>query len=611
MHPVASTDRWTLHDPSPARAAAVHARLAAWDEAQVARRLWAKDPTLWAPEDEAVQSAIRDRLGWLELPRTSAAPQRLAELQALADAARAQGVRRVLLMGMGGSSLAPEVFQRVLGSADGSAEGAPTLSVLDSTHPAAVRAALEAHPPAESWFISASKSGTTLETLSFLRAAWAHVAAVDPEPGMRFVAITDPGSKLAQLGAERGFRAVLLARPDVGGRYSALSAFGLAPAALIGADVAGLLARARQMAADCGPHVPALRDPSLLLGASLGELARAGRNTLVLLTSPGLAAFPDWMEQLIAESLGKDGVGIVPVAGELPRPATEYGPNRVFCQMILAGGDPPLSQEAATRLVSAGHPVMRIVLRDRLDIAGEMMRWELAVATAGIVMGVQPFDQPNVELAKQLARKAMAGSDTGSGSGDGAGESGGGEARSGGSANNVSDNGGASAVGSREIVVDVAGADSAAGQIAAWLDASADTDVVALMAFLATTSGVVRAAGSLRRAVTRRGRYATTFGWGPRFLHSTGQLHKGGPDSIRALQIVDTPAEDMAVPEADFRFGRLLAAQADGDRAALEQEGRDVLRVRLEGDAAEVLDALATALVETSSTAASGAPLSG
>jgi transaldolase/glucose-6-phosphate isomerase len=280
------------------------------------------------------------------------------------------------------------------------------------------------------------------------------------------------------------------------------------------------------------------------------------------------------MEQLIAESLGKQGLGVVPVAGERPRPAGEYGPDRVFCQLLLAGEDPPLTQEGAARLAAAGHPVMRMVLRDRLDLAAEMMRWEMAVATAGMVLGVQPFDQPNVERAKKLARAAMA-------AGDGGGDA------------------GATAEGAgREITVDEATAEAGARALADWLDAAAATDYIAMMAFLAPTPDVSRAAESLRRAVLARGPQATTFGWGPRFLHSTGQMHKGGPASIRALQIVDRPGEALPVPGQEHDFRQLIAAQAAGDLGALAEAERATLRLRIEGDTAVTLGALAEALAE-------------
>jgi len=573
MQPAAATDRWSLHDPDATRRDALDARVARWTERDVARRLWAKDPELWSPPDEATHGAIAERLGWLDLPTVSATPEHIAPLMALAEAARSAGVRHVLLLGMGGSSLAPEVYQRVLGAA----EGSPTLKVLDSTHPAAVQATLDGVDPASTWFVVASKSGTTIETMSFFHAAWHRVSGASQEAGAHFIAITDPGTALAEIARERSFRATFLAPPDVGGRYSALAPFGLVPAALIGADVPGLLGRAGEMARDCGPEVAPAENPALLLGAALGELAAAGRDKLTILTSPGLASVPDWMEQLIAESLGKGGLGVVPVAGERPRPASEYAADRVFCQLLLAGEDPPLSQEGAARLAAAGHPVMRFVLRDRLDVAAEMMRWEMAVAAAGMVLGVQPFDQPNVELAKKLARAAMAAGAEGDGGGDGADDQAGSR---------------------REITVDTATAEVGARALADWLDAAETTDYVALMAFLAPTPAVSRSAEALRRAVIARGPQATTFGWGPRFLHSTGQMHKGGPPSIRAVQLVDRPADALPVPGQEHDFRQLIAAQAAGDLGALEEAGRATLRLRIESDTAVTLLALAEALAE-------------
>ncbi len=392
--------------------AAVETRLAAWQKDDVGRRLWDRDHTLWSqhPVPE-----LTDRLGWLHLPETEA--KAAPGFVQFAAAVRAEGLTQAAVLGMGGSSLAPEVFEHTFGSVGGSgAGGRLTVQVLDSTHPDAVAALAARIDPARSLFLVSSKSGGTIETLSFYRAFWdrtkralaqAGKPADDEAAGRHFAAITDPGSSLEALARERAFRAVFLAPPDVGGRYSAFTPFGLAPAALSGVDLAGLLERGREMAEACGPRVPAAENPGLRLGAALGELALAGRDKLTIWTSLALRAFPDWLEQLIAESTGKHGQGIVPVVGEEPGGAAVYGADRVFAALLLPGDEETGSRLDA--LEQAGHPVLRLHLRDTLDLGREIFRWEVAVAAAGAVLGINPFDQPDVQLAKELAGKALAG----------------------------------------------------------------------------------------------------------------------------------------------------------------------------------------------------------
>lgn len=538
---------------------AVDARLRAWEEAEFARRLWAKDTTLWSnrPLPE-----LADRLGWLALPE--AMSSEAAGFARLAEEVRAEGFRHVMLLGMGGSSLAPEVFQRVFGNA----AGFPGLTVLDSTHPDAVRAALAAVDVRRTLFIVSSKSGTTLETLSFFRTAWAALEGEGARRGRHFIAITDPGTPLAALAHERAFRRVFAGPPDVGGRYSALSAFGLVPAALIGADVGPLLERARALAARCSPAGPGAENPGLALGAALGEMALAGRDKVTFLTSPTLAAFPGWLEQLIAESLGKEGKGIVPVAEEPDAPIETYGRDRVFVALRLgANGEFSLDHRLAA-LANAGHPVLSLPMVDAADLGGEMLRWEIAVAAAGAVLGVHPFDQPDVELAKELARRAMKGE---AGSGRGAGAEGGDETVA-------------------------AGGAALAPSVSEWLSSARPGDYVAIHAYLAPAADTRRSLDRIRAALLARTRCATTLGFGPRFLHSTGQLHKGGSAGALFLQIVDEPRQDLAVPESDFTFGALVRAQAIGDLRALRESGRRVLRVSVGADLATGLAALEEAI---------------
>jgi len=540
-------------------APAVTARLARWQEERFGRRLWQKDTTLWSREPVP---DLADRLGWLPLPET--APATLADLGRFVDGVRADGITHAVVLGMGGSSLAPEVFAHTFGHRPGGLE----LSVLDSTHPDAVAALAGRLDPLKSLFLVSSKSGGTTETLSYFYTFWERVKRAlaekgDPkgDPGRHFAAITDPGTSLEKLARERGFRAVFSAPPDVGGRYSALTPFGLVPAAVAGVDLAGLLDRARQAAAACGPEVAAADDPGLQLGAAMGELARAGRDKLTLWTSPSIAAFPDWLEQLIAESTGKDNTGIVPVAGEpLGRPEA-YGADRFFVTLEVAGEDAGVG-DLLSALEAQGHPVARLTLADPLDLGREMFRWEVAVAAAGAVLGIHPFNQPDVEFAKVLAREAM----------KQAGAGGGGEAKT----------------------VPVADRAALGAALADLLGGTGG--YVGLHAYLAPTPALGAALHALQGEVRDRTRLATTFGYGPRFLHSTGQLHKGGPPGSRFLQLVDHPHQELPVPETDYTFARLIQAQAAGDRKALEQRGRKVLTVDLGEDAAAGVSAIHQAI---------------
>jgi transaldolase/glucose-6-phosphate isomerase len=530
--------------PSAGLAEAVEERLRAWEATRFAERLWEKDPTLWAPDGAPFPSELADRLGWLDLPDQAAAEA--AELAAFAAEVRRDGLERVVVLGMGGSSLAPEVFQRVFGGRPGQ----PELAVLDSTHPEAVRAARERLDPASTLFLVASKSGTTVETLALFRYFWAEVAAEvggeGPEAGRRFAAITDPGTPLADLAGERGFRRVFLAPADVGGRYSALSVFGLVPAALLGVDLGRLAPRE-------GFRAPVPENPGLRLGALLAEAERA-RDKVTLLASPGLAALPVWIEQLVAASLGKDGRGLVPVVDEPKLAPGEYHDDRLFVHLGLAEDGAGSSAETLAALERSGHPVARIVLRDRHGIGGCMLLWEVAVAAAGAALGVNPFDQPDVELAKRRAKEAMAGAGGAAGRGE------------------VAD----------EVDCDDAGRLRQA--IERWIEPAGPGRYAAIQAFLPPDSGTDHGLQELRLLLADRTGIATTSGYGPRFLHSTGQLHKGGPATGLFLQLVDEPPVDRPVPGAGHGFGDLIRAQAIGDYLALRERGRAVLRVQLGGN---------------------------
>ncbi len=523
----------------------VDERLKQWQSEQTASRIWKKDHTLWSKQPQA---ELTDRLGWLDLPETMA--QQVAALNAFADHAKADGMKHVVLLGMGGSSLAPEVFQEIFGNAP----GYPKLCVLDSTHPAAVRAVEHDIDLAQTIFLVSSKSGTTTETNSFFFYFWDKLKKLGADPGRNFVAITDPGTPLEKMAKERNFRGTFNAPQEVGGRYSALTMFGLVPAALIGVDIGEVLARARRMSAACGAALADTSNPGLILGAALGELTLAKRDKVTFLCSPSLSAFPSWVEQLIAESTGKENKGIVPVANESVSAPEKYGRDRFFVYLRLAGDENhPLDRHVAA-LEANGHPVAQIDLNDKHDIGQEFFRWEFAVAAAGAALGINPFNQPDVQLAKDLSKKAMSGS-----------------GRAG-----------------AKLKGEVAAADSAAlgKMVGAWLGKKKTRDYVVVQAYIKPSRENSAQLATICAALQSRLGVATTLGFGPRFLHSTGQLHKGGPNSALVLQIVDQPAENLAVPETNYTFDALIQAQAIGDFTALKQRRRRALRVNLGGDGA-------------------------
>jgi transaldolase / glucose-6-phosphate isomerase len=514
-----------------------------WQTEGVASRFWRRDPTLWpaaAPEDVAT------RLGWLELPELM--HEQLPQILSFVGEIQNEGVRHVVVLGMGGSSLAPDVFRAMFGGRP----GYPELIVLDSTHPDAVAAVAKRIDLLRTLFLVSSKSGTTTEPLSFYRFFWEKVRATGNPPERHFAAITDPGTPLEKLAEEEEFRAIFRALPTVGGRYSALTTFGLVPAALIGVDVRQVLDQAWTMAEACAPSVPLLENPGLSLGAVVGELATHGRDKLTFYASRGFAPFSMWVEQLVAESTGKIGKGIVPVVDEPALPPEKYGDDRLFVEIQEEGHPDAALAAHIGRLESAGHPLVRIRVPKREDIGQEFFRWEVAVAASGMVLGIDPFDQPDVELAKQLAREAMA--HPSSPEGDGI------------------------------RTVHAADATALTRALQEWTGSCRPRDYVAIQAYVAPTSEAMADLQELRRRVLSQLRVATTLGIGPRFLHSTGQLHKGGPNLGLFLQIVDTPTQDLAVPGAGYTFGQLIRAQALGDYQALRQKERRVLRVDLGSD---------------------------
>ena len=515
---------------------AYRARLASWASVGATDMVWRKAPGFWP---EAPATDVVGRLGWLQAPELAAAL--VTELRSFVEEVMRDGVEHVVLLGMGGSSLAAEVLARVIPREP----QYPELTVLDSTHPTAVRACAEACPPKDTLYLVSSKSGTTLEPNAFFRLFWEKVSRNSASPGQRFVAITDPGTPLEQLAKQRQFRRCFAAPADVGGRYSALTVFGLVPGALVGADIAGVLATARAMAAECMEAADLVKNPGLRLGAALGELARAGRDKVVFCTTRSLRPFPAWTEQLLAESLGKLGRGIVPVARTPPRAGLPSSTDVVLIHVALEGEDDVRLERELARRESEGVPVLRFRMASPLDLGQEFFRWEYAVAACGAVIEVDPFDQPDVEHAKELAREAMAPPTTGRDT---------------------------AAYGVQ------IGRESASA-VERWLTLARPGDYVAVQAFLPPNRTTDAALERLASRLCDHLGAVVTVGYGPRFLHSTGQLHKGGPPSGLFLQIVDEPTEDVAVPELGLTFGTIIRAQARGDRGALEEKARRVLVV--------------------------------
>lgn len=549
---------------------AVDAALGEMQSQRIIPRIWARDHTVWQPDP----TEVANRLGWLDIATRMRAEQ--DRLAVFVDAVRADGYTDVLLFGMGGSSLAPEM----LGALFGGGSGALKLHVLDSTHPDAVLAAAEQLDLARTLFIVSTKSGTTVETLSLFKFFYNRVVELvgGQAAGAHFVAITDPGSTLAELAEKLAFRRVWLNDPDIGGRYSALSYVGLVPAALVGADVSMLLASAEQTAAQCGPQVEARQNPAAWFGAVLGELARAGRDKLTLIAPLEMTLFCEWAEQLVAESTGKLGRGILPVVGEPVGTPDQYGSDRLFVQLRPAGD--ARHDAALEALADAGHPVVRIDLAGPYDVGGQFFLWELATAVAGYRLGIQPFDQPDVEAAKKLARKLVAAyMEQGT----------------------LPEQSPALRDGGISVYGDVSAA-NAAGALREFLTQSKPGNYVTVQAYLQPTAEATAALRRLQAALFHHTRLATTLGYGPRFLHSTGQLHKGDAGSGLFIQLTDDPAHAAPIPdeagsaESAIAFGVLIAAQAMGDRQALLDKGRRVIRFHLGGNALDGIAHLQGAL---------------
>jgi len=539
-----------LSAPDDVRAA-IEATLADLRRDRIVERIWQKDHTVWRRDPVE----ISNRLGWLTVPETMR--PHVPELEAFADEVRAARFKHVVLLGMGGSSLCPEVFRATFGSR----RGYPELIVLDSTVPAWVRRVTQAIDPARTLFIVSSKSGGTIEVMSFFKHFWSRVERKKRgEAGENFIAITDPGTSLGALAAQHGFRHTFLNPSDIGGRYSALSYFGLAPAALIGMNLPALLDPAMEMMNACRVDVAA--NPAAWLGAAMGALAKSGCDKVTFIVSPSIATFGLWAEQLIAESTGKDDRGSVPIALEPFAPAAAYSRDRLFAVLRVEEDKNAALDRHVAALKSAGHPVVTLELRDRYDLGAEFFRWELATAIAGHILGIHPFDQPNVQESKDNTRRVL------------------------------------DKYKSTGTLPDADGAARTppSGSLADFLGQARPGDYAALMAYVDASPPVAAALAELRAAILERYHLPTTSGYGPRFLHSTGQLHKGGANNGLFIQLTTHSTRDVAIPGELFSFGALAAAQAIGDLASLRSHDRRAIRIDPGSNAASGIRALARSI---------------
>lgn len=559
--------------PAPL-ARAVEDALENWQNERKAERLWDHDPSLWTNKDE------NKWLGWLNI--VDQQRPTIRRFTNFAAEVRDSGFTDVLLLGMGGSSLCPEVLRKSFGRIDDH----PELHVLDSTDPAQVRTFENKIDLPHTLFFVSSKSGTTLEPNIFKQYFFerAKKAVGESRAGQQFVAITDPGSKLRQEAERDHFRKIFLGVPEIGGRYSALSDFGLAPAAAMGIDVERLLDRAGRMVAACGPTVAAKNNPGAIVGAVLGVAHNQGRDKITITASRQIYDLGAWLEQLLAESTGKQGQGLIPVDREALSTPDRYGDDRLFIHLRVEA-DRDTSQQAALEVLkNAGHPVMTISLADVYDLGQEFFRWEFATAVAGSIMGINPFDQPDVEASK-VATRTLTEQFEKSGSLPA-------EqpffAREGIQLYADEQNRAALAEGSADF--------SFRGYLKSHFERLRDNDYFALLAYVEMTEANEHFLQAGRHAVRDARRVATCLGFGPRFLHSTGQAYKGGPNSGLFLQVTCDDAHDLPVPGQQYTFGVVKAAQARGDFQVLAERNRRVLRVHLGADVTAGLQQLQAAI---------------
>jgi len=551
--------------------AAVDAKVKELNGKDFTTGFWNKKADLWV-QDEAGQHSIRSYMGWLRVAETMVG--RVTEIEQFVHEVKAAGFKHVVVMGMGGSTMAPIVFKAAF---ERGPNGLP-MSVLDTTDPGTVREIENSVPLADTLFIVASKSGTTAEPLAFGDYFYAKLKELKgDQAGDNFVAITDPGSKFVTDATAAKYRRIFLNFPEVGGRFSALSYFGLVPAALYGLPIGDILERAILMMRASGAYGAVEANPALELGVALGVLAQQGRDKLTLVTPPSLDDLGLWLEQLIAESTGKEGKGILPVAGEPLADVSTYGQDRVFVYVGYQGQTDEANTAKLQQLQQAGHPVITILMKDALDLGQEFYRWEVATAVASAVLGINPFDQPNVQSAKTATDGLMKAVEA---------------------QGSLPEKSQPVATENGVAYYSAVSGSSASEVMKAFFAQARPGDYVCLQAYLTETPGVSASLQELRQRVQQQLHLATTSGYGPRFLHSTGQYHKGGPDTGLFVQFTDDNPQDLPLPGRSYTFGTFKNAQALGDLEALHSNNRRTLRVHLGKDAAQGLQTMLAALPE-------------
>lgn len=544
----------------------VEKRLSLWQEQNIPSRLWNCDPTIWK-ENPAEQKELADRLGWLNKPYKML--DKIYELQLFANEIK-NDFTNILLLGMGGSSLAPEVFAKTFGAK----QGYPKLEIIDSTHPLNIKHITDTYDLTKTLFIVASKSGGTIETMSFFYFFYNEVSKFNKNPGNQFVALTDPNTWLEKFATEKKFRKIFSTPNDVGGRYSALTYFGMLPAALMGMDIERFLLNAKEIADACQSYVEVSKNPGFYLGATLGELYESGKDKVTFFASPKFSSFPQWIEQLVAESTGKDGKGILPVCDEEISPVSNYKNDRIFVFIKLANDDNEVIDKFTEELIAAQKPVLVFQLDDAYQLAKEFYRWEIATALSSVVLKIHPFDQPDVQFAKTLAGESLKAYKA---------------------SGKLPETKATITEGQISLFSETkpsTGSKSISFALNEFLAQANENDYAAIMSFTEYGEEVTKSLQAFRNKIAKKFSFATTIGFGPRFLHSTGQLHKGGKNNGLFIQITSEIKNDIDVPGQGYSFGVLITAQAQGDLNALKNKNRKVISLHITGNLVEAINAL-------------------
>jgi glucose-6-phosphate isomerase len=546
--------------------ASTNLRLNIWQSNKFTSRIWQKDATIWK-EDPKDHSELANRLGWLELPVSM--KNYLNSFSSFADEVK-YSFTHVLILGMGGSSLCPEVLSKTFGSA----EGYPKLAIVDTTHPSVIKKLEAEYDFKKTLFIVASKSGGTAETMSFFYRFYNVLSKQKENPGDNFVALTDPNTSLEKLAKEKNFRKIFYTPSEVGGRYSALTPFGLVPAALMGIDIQTFLEKAEDFSQRCAENVKAKENQGMYLGALIGEMSLAGIDKLPFFVSPQIKSFPQWVEQLVAESTGKEGKGILPVTDESPTHISNYGKDRFFIFTRLENDDNIQLDKHFEIIKEAGFPILLINLFDKYELAAEFFRWEFATAFSGVVLGINPFDQPDVQIAKTLANEGLV------------------EYQKNGKLPEAipSDKFDTIEVYSNEKF------NSLEEALNNFMSDLKENEFVGILSFIPYGKEIDNALLTLRKKIMEKYNVTVTTGYGPRFLHSTGQLHKGGSAKCRFIQITDSITEDVEVPGKGYSFGVLITAQALGDLKALQNKNRKNLHLNITANLVESLQKISKAI---------------